>query len=271
MPKSAAPHALTARHRPAGAAWRWAGAGALFGLLLALLVFAPAHWLATGVERATGGRVLLLDPRGTVWNGSAQLLLTGGADSRDAARLPGLLHWQLQPRLWGLGLSLYASCCTSAPMHLQLRPRWGGASLDLGDSQSSWPAQLLAGLGTPWNTVQPAGQLLLSSRGLRLDLIEGRLSMQGDARLDALELSSRLSTLRPLGSYRLTLQGGASTRLQLDTLSGSLQLRGEGQWIGSRVHFTGKAEAAPEREEALSNLLNIIGRREGAQSIITLG
>lgn len=271
MPRSATPHALTGRHRPASAAWRWAGAGALFGLLLALLVFAPARWLAAGVERATAGRVLLLDPRGTVWNGTAQLLLTGGSNSRDAARLPGLLQWQLQPRPWGLDLGLHASCCTAAPLRLRLQPRWGGASLTISDSQSDWPAQLLAGLGTPWNTVQPAGQLVLTSRGLRLELIEGRLTVQGDARLDALALSSRLSTLRPLGSYRLTLQGGANPRLQLDTLSGSLQLDGEGQWVGSRLRFTGKAQAAPEREEALSNLLNIIGRRNGAQSIITLG
>ena len=37
------------------------------------------------------------------------------------------------------------------------------------------------------------------------------------------------------------------------------------------VRFAGEASAAPEREAALSNLLNIIGRRNGARSIITVG
>ena len=41
--------------------------------------------------------------------------------------------------------------------------------------------------------------------------------------------------------------------------------------MGSRLRFTGEASAAPEREAALSNLLNIIGRRNGARSIITIG
>lgn len=246
-------------------------AGALAGLLLALLVFAPANWLAAAVASASAERVLLLNARGTVWNGSAQLVLAGGAGSSGAIALPGSLHWQLRPRAWGLGAQLQASCCTPEPLQLQLRPRWGGFSVSLDNGQSGWPAELLIGLGTPWNTVQPAGQLLLSSQDLRLDLLQGRLNVSGSARLDALDLSSRLSTLRPLGSYRLVLRGGDSTTLELNTLGGSLQLSGQGRWVGSRLHFEGQAQAAPEREDALSNLLNIIGRRHGAQSIITLG
>jgi len=59
--------------------------------------------------------------------------------------------------------------------------------------------------------------------------------------------------------------------LQLSTLDGALQLTGSGQWVGSRLHFSGEASAAPDRETALANLLNIIGRRTGARSIITIG
>ncbi|MCY1531269.1 hypothetical protein D9M68_664890 [compost metagenome] len=42
-------------------------------------------------------------------------------------------------------------------------------------------------------------------------------------------------------------------------------------WSGTALRFNGEASAAPGREDALSNLLNIIGRRDGARSIITLG
>ena len=54
-------------------------------------------------------------------------------------------------------------------------------------------------------------------------------------------------------------------------LDGALLLSGNGQWVGQRLRFTGEASAAPERAAALANLLNIIGRRSGARSIITLG
>ncbi|RYY92801.1 MAG: type II secretion system protein N, partial [Comamonadaceae bacterium] len=42
-------------------------------------------------------------------------------------------------------------------------------------------------------------------------------------------------------------------------------------WNGRALRFDGEASAAPGREDALSNLLNIIGRRDGARSLITLG
>jgi general secretion pathway protein N len=74
-----------------------------------------------------------------------------------------------------------------------------------------------------------------------------------------------------MGSYRVTVEGGPTTALQLGTLDGSLQLTGQGEWLGQRLRFNGVASAAPERVEALSNLLNIVGRRDGARSLITLG
>jgi general secretion pathway protein N len=129
----------------------------------------------------------------------------------------------------------------------------------------------LAGLGAPWNTVQLEGTLALSSRTLSLEWTDGRLDISGQAQLDAVGLSSRLSTLKPMGSYRMTLNGGATPTLTLQTLQGSLQLTGSGRWVGSRLRFNGVASAAPAHEAALTNLLNILGRREGARSIISLG
>jgi len=251
--------------------WGWAATGMLVGAAGAVLAFAPAQWLAAGLARASGERVLLAEARGTVWAGSARLVLTGGAASQDRAALPGRVHWQLHPGWSGLRADLTADCCTPAPLRLEARPRWNGAHLAVADGQSQWPAAVLAGLGTPWNTLQPQGQLALDTQGLQADWAAGRLVLAGQARLDALDMSSRLSTLRPMGSYRLTLQGGATPTLALQTLQGDLQLSGNGQWVGQRLRFAGEASAAPEREGALSNLLNIIGRRHGARSLISLG
>lgn len=255
----------------AAAPWNWALAGAFVGLLVAGLLFAPAHWLAGAVQRASAGRLLLAEPRGTVWNGSAQLLLTGGAGSKDMAALPTRLTWRLRPAWGGVRAEFAAPCCTPQPLALRARLRWGGATLVLADGRSQWPAALLTGLGTPWNTLQIEGGLELATQGLSVEWIEGRLGVAGRAELTAQRLSSRLSTLRPMGSYRITLLGGATPTLDLRTLEGSLQLTGAGQWVGSRLRFTGEASAAPEREAALSNLLNIIGRRNGARSLITIG
>ncbi|MBK9235769.1 MAG: type II secretion system protein N [Rhodoferax sp.] len=251
--------------------WAWAVFGALFGLIGATLWFAPAQWLARLVATQSSARVLLGDARGTVWHGSAQLILSGGTGSQSASRLPDRLEWTMRPSWRGLDLSVHAPCCMPSPWRMQAAPRWAGLTLRMEDHPTQWPAELLIGLGTPWNTVQAHGTLLVSTRGLALLWIDGRLTVTGGAQVDAQDMSSRLSTLRPMGSYRLTLEGGSPTVLRLSTLDGSLQLSGSGQWVGSRLRFEGEASAAPDRLDALSNLLNILGRRDGARAIIKVG
>lgn len=256
----------------ARAPWAWAVAGALLGLLIAITVLAPARWLAAGVARASNGMVQLAEPDGRVWRGSARLLLRGGAGSRDAVALPGRVHWRLSPGLTGVRAELRADCCTAEPpLGLRASPRWGGAHVAIADARSQWPARLLAGLGTPFNTVQPEGVMNLSTRGLSLEWLAGRLALQGTAELTVRQLSSRLSTLRPMGSYRLSLAGGSQPAVTLSTLEGALRLSGAGQWVGSRLRFSGEGSAAPGSEAQLTNLLNLLGRRQGERVVITLG
>ncbi len=251
--------------------WRWAVAGVLLGLILAAIAFAPARWLAGWVQGASSGQVSLLDAQGSVWSGSSQLLLSGGAGSQGATAMPGRLNWRLRPALRGFDLSVRAPCCMAQPLQLAVQFGWSGFRVLVADHTSSWPAGLLAGLGTPWNTIAAQGNLSVASKGLSVEWAEGRVSMAGGLQIDALALATRLSTVNPVGSYRLLLDGGQLVSLQLQTLQGSLQLSGSGQWVGGRLRFDGVASAAPQHLDALSNLLNIIGRREGARSIIKVG
>jgi len=256
-------------------AWAFAAAGALLGALWASVQFAPARWLQQAALAASAGRVELSDASGTLWQGSARLALRGGAGSSDAASLPGRVQWELRPRLDGLQptlqVRLHADCCTHQAQELALVPGLRSWSLQLAPGESTWPAALLAGLGTPWNTVQLQGPLRLSTEGLRLQSSVDRLQVEGALQLDLPGLSSRLSTLRPLGSYRLQLQGGEQPTLVLQTTEGSLQLQGTGRWTAAHLRFEGEARADPAHEAELSNLLNIMGRRDGSRSVITLG
>ena len=251
---------------------RWAFAGLMFGAAIAVVLWAPARWLTRAVQDFSQSQVRLEQPRGTVWNGTAQLALAGGSGSTDTVALPGFVTWQIRPAWGGLNIGLSASCCTPQPLRIAARAAGlSGVHVDLSDHQSSWPTSLLAGLGTPWNTLQLQGQLAVRSQGLTLDMTRDRMAVAGQIQVDAMQVSSRLSTLKPMGSYRVTVQGGSTPTVQLQTLDGSLELSGNGQWVGSRLRFDGIATAQADRIEALSNLLNIIGRRNGAQSLIKVG
>ena len=260
---------------------RWWASGLLLGAAVALALFAPAAWLAQSLAQATGGRLLLADARGTVWAGSAVMVLTAGQGSRDSSALPGRMNWTLG--LSGMALALRAqhACCIQgelklrivpglARLRVELLPPPAGGSAVLGQ----WPASWLVGLGTPWNTLQPTGNLLLSSPGFAAEVVQGRWVLTGRAELQIRSLASSLSTLDELGHYQLTLQGderGDAAQIQLGTSSGALQLTGSGQWAASRLRFNGQASAAPGSEAALNNLLNLIGRRQGALSFISIG
>ena len=250
---------------------RWAWLGCTSGALASLLWFAPAAWLAAGVSRASAGQLQLADAQGSVWRGSGQLILTGGANSVDATVLPDRVQWTVWPTLSGLRGDVLAQCCSTSPVRLAVSPRWGGAQLSINALKVNLPAELLVGLGTPWNTLNPQGKLALEADAMTIEWANGRALLSGNATLNMTDVSSRLSTLKPLGDYRLSLTGGDSPSVQLQTLQGALQLSGSGQWVGARMRFTGEASAAPDREAALANLLNIIGRRQGTKSLITLG
>ena len=255
---------------------RFGVAGAVLGLLGGAVAFAPAAWLAGAVASATGGRLLLADARGTVWDGSATMLLTGGSGSRDAAALPGRFEWRVGLKGMALSVGLRQACCLDGEFNLLVRPGLGRVEVSLPARPGGfgqWPAAWLSGLGTPWNTLQLGGVMRLSTPGATLEIVQGRWRLEGGLAADLVGLSSRVSTLETLGSYRLQLQGGAGggATLALNTADGALRLSGSGQWAGPTLRFQGEAVAAQGSEQALDNLLNILGRRDGARSLIVIG
>lgn len=272
-PRDAAP-----QHR----GWRWGGIAA--GAALALLLSAPAAWVSASVARLSGDRLLLAEPEGSLWTGSAVVVAAGGPGSQAARALPGRLTWRLRPQGLGLRLALTHDCCLADGTQLLLQPGWGQFSVTVERpaqapapdglaSVGQWPAAWLVGFGTPWNTLQPGGALRLATRDLQLLWAQGRFQMAGEARLDLQDFSSRLVTLPRLGSYRLAATGqrDGPPRLQLTTLDGALRLQAEGTLGAGGLRLRGEASAAEAEQRALDNLLNIIGRRQGTRSLISIG
>lgn len=257
--------------RKAGRRWAWWGA--VLGALLGVVMYAPACWLAQGIVVLSHGRVLLAESQGTVWNGDAVVVLTGGPGSRDARSLPGRLSWTLRPSGLGLKVSLQQDCCVPQAWLLDVRVGLNKVRVSSPGLAGHWPAAWLTGLGTPWNTLELGGVMRVSSQAVAVEWAAGHLLMDGQVHLALDDVSSRVTPLDRLGSYRLEVMGNHqdSVGLQLSTVDGALQLSGQGRVGLEGVRFTGEARANESERGALDNFLNLVGRRMGDRSVISIG
>lgn len=248
----------------------WLGA-AILTILLTVLFFLPAASMVDILEKQTAGRLTLGDPQGSIWHGSAFI---GGAPSGSdpvTPLLPGRFSWQLSPMVL-LG-----------QVHMRLEnPSALGAPVQVTGSWSDWqvsassitqPAERLAGLGAPLNTLKPSGEMRLKWDTLNLQRQGQQVDLRGKTTLELNDIGSAVSSIKPLGSYQLTMQWeGQRAQMALVTVKGPLLLSGKGHLQGGHFEFSGKAEAAKGEEERLANLLNLLGQRhkEGDKNIIAL-
>ncbi|NVD70446.1 type II secretion system protein N [Duganella sp. BJB1802] len=226
-----------------------------------LAVFFPAAWLGSLVEARTGGRLTLGDAQGTLWRGSAFIGGAASGNSPVTPLLPGRFSWKISPlALIGMvDLQLENSEALAQP--LTFKGSW--SQWQLSPSALLLPAEGLAGLGAPLNTVAPSGTMRLSWTALELALADRQIAIHGRTTLEMTDMASRLSSVRPLGSYALALDWqGQSAALTLNSVKGPLLLSGSGNLNNGRLRFSGQAEAAKGFEEQLANLLNLLGQRK---------
>ncbi|MGC9235300.1 MAG: type II secretion system protein N [Thiomonas sp.] len=261
--------------RKRGSSRRWLWLAAFLGVLWALVWQAPASWLSAAVWRVSGQRVLLAQAQGTWRDGSALLVLEGGAGSRGATVLPGTVRWTVGlANLWRGHLLTRIDWPAVSAQPLQIDTQLGLSQIRValrpaGDGpdapwQGALPLTVLDGLGTPWNTVALRGQAEFTLRGLHLESVAGRMRLGGQLQVDLPDVASRLSVVAPIGSYTLTITGqGADAQVDLRSDKGPLLLQGKGVWNGQALQFLGTGRAAPGNEAAMANLLSLLGRPEG--------
>lgn len=233
---------------------------ALLGGVVTVLLFFPATWMAGLVEKQTGGRLTLGDAQGTLWRGSAFI---GGAASSSGAvtpLLPGRFAWKLSPLVVFGMVDLELSNAEALAQPVNFRGSW--KQWQLSPSALLLPADGLAGLGAPLNTLAPSGVMRLSWTALELEAQGNMVAVNGRTTLEMTDMSSRLSPIKPLGSYQLALDWrGQQAQLELSSVKGPLLLSGKGSLQNGRLQFSGQAQAADGYEQSLGNLLNLLGQR----------
>jgi general secretion pathway protein N len=237
------------------AALPWLAVGVISSGLV-LLSRLPAAWIAPQFARATQGHVNLIDPEGSLWHGSATLMLAAGNDATGATLLPGRIVWRTA--FWPLFVArvrMEMRQTEAMPDPVTVEASLRGANVSAGTI--AVPASLLVGLGAPFNTLDLDGKVRLAWTPWRMFGTDafGRMTVS------LADMSSRVSLVKPLGTYQVVVQAqGASSTLDLSTLKGPLMLDGHGTFSRASASFQGTASATPEQRDNLAGLLNLLGR-----------
>lgn len=248
----------------------WLLAG-IASVALTVLLFFPATWMAAMIEKQTAGHLTLGDARGTLWGGSA--FIGGAASGSDAVTplLPGRFSWHLSPVILLGSVEAELENAEALSQPVSVTGSW--RQWQVSPAEILLPAERLAALGAPLNTVQPSGQMRLSWGLLQLARLDGKIEVAGAMNLEMNDLASRLSPVKPLGSYNLAFDWrGTQADVTLKTIKGPMLLSGSGMFGNGRLQFSGKAEAEAGQEQRLANFLNLLGqrRKEGDKDVIAL-
>lgn len=248
---------------------------ALTTLLVAIgvaLASAPASWLDMLAARLTGGKLRLAEASGSIWVGSGRLTWADTGESAQSrmslagVALPGKVHWQLQrlPLLLGLVEANVKVDGMAQAVALQGSLR----ELRLGNGRLELPRVELGSLGSPWNSVRPAGAVTLAWSNIML----GPQRFEGSVTIELRNVASALSVVRPLGDYRISIQGqGAQSSIGMQTIDGALTLTGQGVASARGFSFVARAHPARSDDARLNGLLGLVGTRDGDQTVIRIG
>jgi general secretion pathway protein N len=248
------------------AAWPWFVVAGI-SVVVTLAVMLPAAWIVPQFAKSTDGHVNLVDPAGSLWKGSATLMLAtgGGAGAADGATLlPGRIEWHTA--FWPLftgHVRMEMRQTDSMPDPVFVDAGFSGSTVSPG--AIAVPASLLSGLGAPFNTLNMEGNV-------RLIWTEWRMlghNTYGQVIVTLDDMASSVSRVKPLGSYRVVFQaeGQAGTINLTTTSSGPLLLSGQGTVSKTSSAFNGAATATPEARENLAGLLNLLGRHTGPDTV----
>lgn len=233
-------------------------------IAVTVVILLPARWFAGQLAERSGGRVSLVDVEGTLWNGSAAVVIGSDEASGTVSVLPGRLYWKARAGFSGIALQVTDPELLPTPVAVtESHQVWHLAS-----GRAHLPLPVLVGLGTPFNTLHFTG----TAEATWDNWTFAPGSATGHASITLERVASQLSTVDPLGSYRVDLEGnGPDTALKLSTVSGPLFLEAAGTLDAQGAHVRGTARAAPDAHDRLADLLGVVGRYDGNVSTFGYG
>ena len=222
----------------------------VFIYLVALIILAPAQLLAVLLNHYSQGKLSLVAPDGSAWRGSAHVIVN--ADHHRILNV-GKISWDIhavQMMAGKMGIQIIWN--DTIPFWIFIEP----TRVRVERANLSLPAEILETFIPVIATAKLGGKIDIHCDYLSITSKE----IIGKIDMDWLNVTSQLSTLNPVGSYHVTWLVGNGA-IQLKPIGNApLILQGTGNIdLKQNVHFNGMASAQPEHQQALKQVLQMIG------------
>ncbi len=233
----------------------------IFGLvfyLIFLIIEIPASWFAWGLNQYSHGAVRLDPIDGSLWSGNGRLVIYY---PQSPPHDLGNTEWNINPFWLFAGRMQIHWKATTQDTSIDTTVRLGLKQVQLVDTDASFPAQAVSTFYPPATLLAPKGQVRLHTAKLSID----QNGIEGGGEILWQNAGSSLSSVEPLGEYRLDITGAEKTaNLKLSTISGALEFTGQGQWQlqGGQLALTGVATPRT-RADDLETLLKLLGPDQG--------
>lgn len=243
----------------------------LVALMIGLFNFAPATLISQYIADKTTNIVLLTNAQGTIWEGNAELAISGEQSPIQAlnhALSIGKIDWHVKASRLILGeLNIAINCNNSEFATLILTPTY----LSITKVNLDLPTYIVSTLVPSLNAAQLGGQLHVSTSNFsvaHLNHSNLKPNFTGQIQLDWQQASSPLSPINPLGNYQANISGvKEQIIIKVSTLNGPLMIEGDGALnLASGLQFNGIASAESSQKQALAPLLHVLGNEIIADS-----
>jgi general secretion pathway protein N len=229
----------------------------VFGLvfyLLFLIIEMPAAWLAWGLNQYSRGAVRLDPLGGSLWSGKGRIVIYYPQTTPHDL---GAAEWNINPLWLFTGRIQMHWLVKTLETNIDTTVQFGSGQVHWIDTDATFPAQSVSQIYSPASLLSPKGQVRLHTTRLSI----GQKGIEGSGEIVWQNAGSSLSSVQPLGDYRLEIIGGGNAaNLKLTTVSGPLALDGQGKWQLQDGQLQINGTAVPrERATELEPLLSLLG------------
>lgn len=220
-----------------------------------LVVLAPAALLGVLVRQSSQGVVELSNPVGTMWSGSATPIL----NLRQGASFPlERMDWSISFRALFSGKILLTLQESASPQKAPSEIYVGVRQVELRNLSVELPAAALGALNPLLQGMGFQGQMQMTADNL---VLQYKGTAEGKMAANWRMAGATLSPANPFGSYHFDIAAmGDKIQFSLSTLSGDLQLNGQGEWLASnKLSFQTTARAVGASKEIFTEMLHHLG------------